>query len=534
MRYEPLPTGTHGLTPDAVARDQRERLQRAILELIAAKGYPAVRIADLARLSRVSQPTFYSLFEGKEELLLSAYTDIAARTRSLVADAFAEPGDWRDRLLAAILRFADLAAAEPEAVSLLVLGALGAGPRALQERRRLTDVLEQLVGELRGGDTTATGSAGGVGEGGADMTTTVIVGGIREVAGSRLFHGRQAELSLIAQDLVGWAGTYPVALPDGLAVPAPRSSELGNAVSGPPPMSARARSADRRLPRGRNRLPRRVVRDSQRERIVDATAAIVAERGLGGLTVPEIARRAGVSHQTFYAIYRSKQDAYLGAQKVGLHQALQIAGGAWQARMPDWPGAIAGGLRALVDYLVSEPQHAHLTIVDTFGASPQTIQIRERTLKGFSAFFAPRHRGGPALDGFAAEGADGADGARGARTPAGASADGGAFAGGAPDGQPGSSADADGASAGSAEPRPSIAVEAVVGGCWQVLHRYVESGRLAELPRAVPQLTYLLLTPFVGSEQAARTAEEASSDGASASTTPPGGSELGAETQAIS
>jgi AcrR family transcriptional regulator len=294
MRYEPLPTGTHGLTPDAVARDQRERLQRAILELIAAKGYPAVRIADLARLSRVSQPTFYSLFEGKEELLLSAYTDIAARTRSLVADAFAEPGDWRDRLLAAILRFADLAAAEPEAVSLLVLGALGAGPRALQERRRLTDVLEQLVGELRGGDTTATGSADGVGEGGADMTTTVIVGGIREVAGSRLFHGRQAELSLIAQDLVGWAGTYPVALPDGLAVPAPRSSELGNAVSGPPPMSARARSADRRLPRGRNRLPRRVVRDSQRERIVDATAAIVAERGLGGLTVPEIARSEGV------------------------------------------------------------------------------------------------------------------------------------------------------------------------------------------------------------------------------------------------
>jgi hypothetical protein len=50
----------------------------------------------------------------------------------------------------------------------------------------------------------------------------------------------------------------------------------------------------------------------------------------------------------------------------------------------------------------------------------------------------------------------------------------------------------------------------------------------------VPQLIYLLLTPFVGSEQAARTAEEASADRASASTPPPRGSELGAETQAIS
>jgi AcrR family transcriptional regulator len=204
------------------------------------------------------------------------------------------------------------------------------------------------------------------------------------------------------------------------------------------------------------------VRDSQRERIVDATAAIVAERGLGALTVPDIARRAGVSHQTFYAIYRSKQDAYLGAQKVGLHQALQIAGRAWQARMPDWPNAVAAGLRALIDYLVSEPQHAHLTIVDTFGASPQTIEIREHTLQSFAAFFDRRHRVGPELD--------------------------------APDPL--------------AEAPARIAVEAVLGGCWQVLHHYVESGRLEELPAAVPQITYLLLTPFVGSDAATRIAHE--------------------------
>jgi AcrR family transcriptional regulator len=204
------------------------------------------------------------------------------------------------------------------------------------------------------------------------------------------------------------------------------------------------------------------VRDSQRERIVDATAAIVAERGLGALTVPEIARRAGVSHQTFYAIYHSKQDAYLGAQKVGLHQALQVAGRAWQALMPDWPNAIAAGLQALIDYLVSEPQHAHLTIVDTFGASPQTIEIREYTLQAFAAFFDRRHRVGSGLD--------------------------------APDPL--------------VEAPARIAVEAVLGGCWQVLHRYVESGRLEELPAAVPQITYLLLTPFVGSDAATRIAHE--------------------------
>ena len=47
-RYRPLPTGSHGLDPELVKRDQRQRLENAMIELIAQKGYPAVRIVDLA------------------------------------------------------------------------------------------------------------------------------------------------------------------------------------------------------------------------------------------------------------------------------------------------------------------------------------------------------------------------------------------------------------------------------------------------------------------------------------------------------
>src|SRR5258708_31932530 len=103
---EPLPTGTHGLTPDAVASDQRERLRRAIVELIAAKGYPAVRIVDLARLSRVSQPTFYALFESKEDLLLSAYDEIAGRAVTAVMTAYEAPVPHPERLRGAVAAFA--------------------------------------------------------------------------------------------------------------------------------------------------------------------------------------------------------------------------------------------------------------------------------------------------------------------------------------------------------------------------------------------------------------------------------------------
>src|SRR5271170_7312373 len=87
-RYRPLPTGTHGLDPELVKRDQRERLQSALIELIAEKGYPAVRIADLAKLAHVSQPTFYRLFADKEDLFLSAYEGAAARAAASVLEAY--------------------------------------------------------------------------------------------------------------------------------------------------------------------------------------------------------------------------------------------------------------------------------------------------------------------------------------------------------------------------------------------------------------------------------------------------------------
>ena len=87
-RYRRLPTGAHGLTREEVERDQRERLRSAMIELIAERGYPAVRILDLTQLAHVSRPTFYNLYADKEELLLSAYEDIAGRTTQKVAEAY--------------------------------------------------------------------------------------------------------------------------------------------------------------------------------------------------------------------------------------------------------------------------------------------------------------------------------------------------------------------------------------------------------------------------------------------------------------
>ncbi|HSZ14000.1 MAG TPA: TetR/AcrR family transcriptional regulator [Solirubrobacteraceae bacterium] len=439
-RYQPLPTGSHGLDPELVKRDQRERLQKAMIELIAAKGYPAVRIVDLAKLAHVSQPTFYGLFTDKEDLFLSAYDAVAGRTARTVIEAYDVEAPHEQRLVAAMRAWMEQAAAEPEATSLLVLGAFGAGASALERRRRVLDELERSIYASR--DRTPAAEADG-----ADLTVKAIIGGVREVTAARLREGRASELPGLADELTAWATCYPRRLPDGLGAPPAKPRNAGEATA---VLSERARRAEGRLPSGRSDLPRQFIVKSQRERIVDATAAIVAEKGLAALTIPEIARRANVSHQTFYAIYDSKHDAFLGTQKVGMHQALAVAVEAYQAEPENWPRAARACLRALLDYLASEPAHAHLSVVDTFAACPEAIEIRGAALQAFATYFKPAYelvRGRVEV--------------------------------------------------------PAIAADAITGGIWQVMHHYVENDCIADLPGATAQLTYFALTPFLGPEQAA-------------------------------
>ncbi|HEY3960091.1 MAG TPA: TetR/AcrR family transcriptional regulator [Solirubrobacteraceae bacterium] len=453
-RYRRLPTGAHGLDPKEVQRDQRERLRDALIELIASHGYQAVRILDLTKLARVSRPTFYSLYADKEELFLAAYDDIAARTAQTVLEAYDIDGSQGERMCAAMRAFGELAATKPDSVSLLVLGAFGAGAKALERRNRTLQALEQSIRTSRdrasASATRARGRRAPKANDDNDLTVKIVLGGIREVTAARLREGRAGELPGLADQLTAWAASYPVKLPAGLDSSSPASRRRGK---GEPPelASERALRAEGRLPSGRHDLPRQFIVKSQRERIVDATAAIVAEKGLAGLTIPEIARRASVSHQTFYEMYPTKHDAFLGAQKVGLHQALLVTVEAYEAHKDNWPHAVAAGLRALIDYLSGEPAHAHLTLVDTFGASPEAIEIRDAALHGFATYLNPGYELAPA----------------GVHVP-------------------------------------KITAEAIAGGIWQVLHHYIEDDRISELPDATPQIVYMALTPFLGPKEAAK------------------------------
>ena len=94
--------------------------------------------------------------------------------------------------------------------------------------------------------------------------------------GDAAARGARGRAPRIADELATWAACYPRRLPPGLEAPAATPGE--SASTGGAPSSERARRAEGRLPSGRSDLPRQFIVKSQRERIVDATAAIVARR----------------------------------------------------------------------------------------------------------------------------------------------------------------------------------------------------------------------------------------------------------------
>jgi AcrR family transcriptional regulator len=93
--------------------------------------------------------------------------------------------------------------------------------------------------------------------------------------------------------------------------------------------------ASHRLPAGRHRLPRKLVIENQRLRILGATCQVLTEDGDGGASARRVSECAGVSVRTFYDHFPNLEAAVLAAYRMGvdcLEEAIRDAGsgrGAW-------------------------------------------------------------------------------------------------------------------------------------------------------------------------------------------------------------
>ena len=82
---ERLPRGRHGLSPEFVARNQRERLIAGLTEALYEVGYQKTTVSLIGQRAAVSKSDFYKHFESKDDCFIAAYDAAIERIREQVA-----------------------------------------------------------------------------------------------------------------------------------------------------------------------------------------------------------------------------------------------------------------------------------------------------------------------------------------------------------------------------------------------------------------------------------------------------------------
>ena len=146
----------------------------------------------------------------------------------------------------------------------------------------------------------------------------------------------------------------------------------------PKPPRAAAEPAPHKLPRGgRHPLTQEAVAASQRERMLDAIAVVVAAKGFKGATVADVIAHAGVSRRTFYEQFQDLEACFLAAYERGMQR---LFGAIRQALRDtpedDWRARTQIAIRAYLQALASAPEVTWSFSVESLGAGEQTLQRR--------------------------------------------------------------------------------------------------------------------------------------------------------------
>src|SRR6185295_11970849 len=107
---ERLPRGRHGLSPEFVARNQRERLIAGLTQALYEVGYQKTTVSLIGQRAAVSKSDFYKHFESKDDCFVAAYDEAINRIRERVVTACegAEGRSWAERVREAVGGLLDL------------------------------------------------------------------------------------------------------------------------------------------------------------------------------------------------------------------------------------------------------------------------------------------------------------------------------------------------------------------------------------------------------------------------------------------
>lgn len=209
------------------------------------------------------------------------------------------------------------------------------------------------------------------------------------------------------------------------------------------------------LPGGRHGLPREVVAESQRDRILKGMTIAAGRSGYRDAHITEVVHRAGVSRRTFYEHFAGKEECFAAAYTRSMEQLWQLTLRDFEV-VDDWADGLRAGLAALLSALARRPEVASVCFVEVLGAGPLAAARRDEAMRKFLPLFE--------------------------RAP-------------------------------TELPRTLRLLEALslgrVADLSAVLQREIAAGRIAELPELLPELAYIMVLPFLGPQAAARELDRA-------------------------
>jgi AcrR family transcriptional regulator len=143
------------------------------------------------------------------------------------------------------------------------------------------------------------------------------------------------------------------------------------------------------------------VSEAQRARILAAMAHVLAEHGAGSVTVSRVVTRAGVSRRTFYDLFSSTEECFLGVFEDTLTRASRVVSDAVasSASSTSWRERVRAGLGALLAFFDEEPAAGSLLIVDVLSAGTMILGRRARVLHTLTAIVDGGRRGSHAKNG---------------------------------------------------------------------------------------------------------------------------------------
>lgn len=198
---ERLPRGRHGLSPEFVAANQRERLIAGLTEVLYEVGYQKTTVSLIGARASVSKSDFYKHFKSKDDCFFAAYEAAIERIRQEVIGGCAghSRSEWSPRMRGGIAALLEFLARDPALASISLVEGLRAG-RGVYDRYQAA--VESFVPYLRDGAPRAPD-----GDSVPAAMDEAVVGGIASLLGRRVLAGEAEQIDKLLPDVLEFALT---------------------------------------------------------------------------------------------------------------------------------------------------------------------------------------------------------------------------------------------------------------------------------------------------------------------------------------